>query len=215
MAVVVAATLFVVHHLAADETVRNRVVIYPGDYVVQAGDVDADGVWRDGVTPTRVTIYPGEVAVQKTDVVSMGRWRIDVNPASGTATATRVSEQVRAEGFENTKIEVSNYLNVTLISCTDCGTSTSTDTRTIRVEGIFDPVPLAPPTATWENPMIGWPSSPPSSGNVVAVGVPGLFDPPGAPYTNLEPFGFEFGVTVVPMSRFSVYVDVLGDIVVP
>lgn len=214
LAVAIGAILFAVHHLAADDEGGDRIVIYPGDYVVQSGDVSAGGAWRDGVAPARVTIVPGDVVVQKADVSSMGRWRIDVNPSSGNSTATVVSDRIRNQNFEATKVEVSAHLNIDEIECIDCGSPTATSTRTIRVGGDFLPVPPATPAAVWSNPMIGWPSSPPTSGNVVMVSVPGVFNPPG-PYTNTDGFEFFFVVDLNPVSTFSVYVDVLGDLTEP
>jgi len=209
--VAISATFLLVGSLIADDHGRGPVVIYPGDYVVQSGDVQASGAWRDGVSPSRVTVYPGETVVQADDLDSMGRWRIDVDPVSGSATATPADDHLVAESFESfaeTKAEVSSHLNVTLIDCTNCGSGTATETRTIRVAGTFAPEPT---TLTWINPTIGWPSTPSSSGNVVSVSVPGVFDDPG-PYVNGQPFGFEFDVLLNPVATFSVYVDVLGDL---
>jgi hypothetical protein len=210
------ATLLVVGGLTADEGGRRSVVIYPGDYVVQAGDVDASGAWREGVSPARVTVFPGETVVQVGDLDVLGRWRIDVDPYSGDATATAVTDRIRAESFEapaELKEEVSPHLNITLISCTNCDGTVATFPRTIRVQGTFEPVLPVLPTTTWENPSTGWPSSPASSANVLSVS-PGDFDPPAGPYAFGQYFGFQFNVDLVyPASIFSVYVDVNGDLV--
>jgi hypothetical protein len=214
----IAVTFVLAGALVAEES-GDRVVIYPGDYVVQSGDVQADGTWRDGVTPSAVMVYPGEAVVQAGDVETLGRWRIDVDPFSGQATATAVTGRISAERFENEaelKVEeVSPHLNISLIDCTTCNGTTATFPRTIRVVGIFDPVPPATPAVTWQNPAIGWPSSPQSSGNVVDVALPARFSPPGPPYAANDPFAFEFDVQLDPVSTFSVYVDVVGDLIEP
>lgn len=217
----VAAVLLTDHHAVAEESDGERIVIYPGDYVVQSGDVGDDGAWRDGVSPTAVTISPGDVVVQKADVSSMGRWRIDVNPVSGTATATEVSDRIGRhefegrQAYEETKAEVSAHLNVSLIDCIDCPSPiTATGTRTIQIVGTFEPAPPWTPAAMWSNPAIGWPSSPPSSGNVVTIFLPADWVLPG-PFVAGQPFDVRFTVELDPVATFSVYVDVLGDLSEP
>jgi len=135
-------------------------VIYPGDYVVQQGDLTGEGQWREGVIPSAVVVRPGDAVVQATDFDLLGRWRIDVNAATGEVALEAVDS---VDG----KAIVNPYLTVPFVACLDCNGNAS-PTRTIRIGGTYNSSPL---TCVWSNPVIGWPSSFPGfeSTNVASV----------------------------------------------
>jgi hypothetical protein len=183
--------------VAADQTAGKRtVVIYPGDYVVQSGDLTPEGVWREGVVPSAVVARQGDSMVQATDFEVLARYRIDVNSATG---------QVGIEAVPTSpeKADMSPYLTSVVGSCTDCNGNAST-TRNIRLNGTYDAFPH---DCAWINPLIGYPSTP-ASANVASVGS-GVFDFPA--YNNGNAFQVDFPVTMASWGSFQVWVDVLGD----
>lgn len=186
----------------AEASSGRTVVIYPGEYVVQSGDLAADNAWREGVRPTEVVIRPGDTVVQAADLDLLARWRVDVNSATGEL------ELGSVEPGDNSKAVVNPYLTVPFVACIDCNGNASS-TRTIRLSGSYS---SSPGTCEWSNPVIGWPSTP-ASYNVESVDM-GAFtgNPSGPPYVNGDQFTVDMTVTMTVWGPFGVWVDILGDL---